>query len=654
LPRTIDIASGEASTPRTRPPAATDGQAGTADFARVISDRRVIAYTCLALLALLPGLAAWLLADRLQGTALGPPLADLGRVLVDIRFGSGLRFWLGVAGATAMGTMLLYPLRKMFGQRFRLFAIGGWFHLHIILGLLGPVLILYHANFGWGGVNANAALVLMLAIAASGIVGHFVYMRVSARFYVQKQQAAFHLSAFRADLESLDGMHVSVAALADRLEAFQAELLKPRQGIVASLKSSLQVEVRRSRYFRETAWIIAELGRERGWNEQQNELVRRRLGGHLRAFFSLARAAARRSIREQVWARWRLFHLPLFLIMAVATALHVIAVWDIDRPSAADVEPAESTPAPGPRKPQQVRQVVPPGKADTRAAVDARRPAAASGTIPARQPPAAQPPAPKQQVARPAPKAKPETQPAGAPPAILENAPQPPRPLPPEQVAKPQPAAPRPAPEAVLVSPEPIPRAIAEPLAPPKPAVLPQRAPEPPRQPIVTAEAPRIVVAPVEPPRPAQVQAQRPAPKAEPVAAPPPAPLAAEPRAAQLAPQRAEQPAPKPDHAPDAVSELQRRELEANPMGLGVRKPRSLAEQIALLKAQHFDHSRTRFPLTGKHVKVACESCHTRQLEGTPRECIACHKKDDIHRGRRPSCGSCHTTIDWRTRLPKR
>ena len=80
---------------------------------------------------------------------------------------------------------------------------------------------------------------------------------------------------------------------------------------------------------------------------------------------------------------------------------------------------------------------------------------------------------------------------------------------------------------------------------------------------------------------------------------------------------------------------------------LGGAKSRSLADRIAELKATRFDHGRTKFPLTGKHVKVACESCHTKTLENTANTCVACHKSDDPHRGRRPDCAACHTTNRW-------
>ena len=102
--------------------------------------------------------------------------------------------------------------------------------------------------------------------------------------------------------------------------------------------------------------------------------------------------------------------------------------------------------------------------------------------------------------------------------------------------------------------------------------------------------------------------------------------------------------------------EVQKR-LETKPMGLGAGFPRTLAEQITLLKSKmaskEFSHAEreTGFALTGKHTRVECTSCHTAPLrearQETTRQCVACHKKDDVHRGRRPDCASCHTTNRW-------
>lgn len=60
-----------------------------------------------------------------------------------------------------------------------------------------------------------------------------------------------------------------------------------------------------------------------------------------------------------------------------------------------------------------------------------------------------------------------------------------------------------------------------------------------------------------------------------------------------------------------------------------------------------FDHSRSIFPLTGKHVSVECTSCHKNDVfKGTPTNCAACHT--DVHLGQLgTTCAQCHTTDGW-------
>ena len=74
--------------------------------------------------------------------------------------------------------------------------------------------------------------------------------------------------------------------------------------------------------------------------------------------------------------------------------------------------------------------------------------------------------------------------------------------------------------------------------------------------------------------------------------------------------------------------------------------------------AKNFDHAKTRYPLTGLHIKVACEKCHKPDAPGgAPRyhdmkfaTCANCHV--DPHKGEfKKSCESCHATSGWKTLL---
>ena len=76
-----------------------------------------------------------------------------------------------------------------------------------------------------------------------------------------------------------------------------------------------------------------------------------------------------------------------------------------------------------------------------------------------------------------------------------------------------------------------------------------------------------------------------------------------------------------------------------------------------------FDHSQTRFALTGAHIKTTCAECHGPRKHQiykfksfADKFCIDCHK--DIHGGQFTNrlnttrCAECHTTENFKERLP--
>ncbi|MBK9098156.1 MAG: hypothetical protein IPM14_08605 [bacterium] len=68
-----------------------------------------------------------------------------------------------------------------------------------------------------------------------------------------------------------------------------------------------------------------------------------------------------------------------------------------------------------------------------------------------------------------------------------------------------------------------------------------------------------------------------------------------------------------------------------------------------------FDHALTAFPLTGKHITVDCQECHSTGYTGTPTDCYSCHQEDynttqdpnHVLKGYSTNCTECHTTNGW-------
>ncbi len=64
-----------------------------------------------------------------------------------------------------------------------------------------------------------------------------------------------------------------------------------------------------------------------------------------------------------------------------------------------------------------------------------------------------------------------------------------------------------------------------------------------------------------------------------------------------------------------------------------------------------FDHTKTHFALTGKHVQTTCKDCHANNVfKGVPTTCVGCHRKDDKqHHGKLgEKCEACHNAASWK------
>ena len=73
---------------------------------------------------------------------------------------TGLGYWLGIVGSLMMLVLLLYPLRKSARFLRSLGKVPTWFRSHMFLGIVGPMLIVFHSNFHAHSLNAVRRAVL--------------------------------------------------------------------------------------------------------------------------------------------------------------------------------------------------------------------------------------------------------------------------------------------------------------------------------------------------------------------------------------------------------------------------------------------------------------------------------------------------------------
>ena len=240
---------------------------------------------------------------------------------------SGVGYWLGVAGLSCVGVLLIYPLRKRI--RFLAFigSVPGWFHLHMTLGLLAPTLILFHAGFKTGSINALVALSSMLIVAGSGILGRMLYVRIHRGLTGKRAE----VRAMAADTGVLrETMVDGFAVVADISDELEATLHKPRANVFSAfayaLGASARISSARRRMLSALKRGAASVAIAGAVGSVATKRLRRDGSVLVTAYCRALKREAYLTFFERLFALWHIMHLPLFFLMLVAAAIHVVAV----------------------------------------------------------------------------------------------------------------------------------------------------------------------------------------------------------------------------------------------------------------------------------------------------------------------------------------
>ena len=247
---------------------------------------------------------------------------------------SGIGYWFGIIGGSMMLVLLIYPLRKRFRRWAVIGSVKSWFRIHMILGLAGPVIIIFHSGFKLGSFNSSVAFFCMLTVAISGLVGRKLYAGIHhglygskvryEEFYAGDNLASLLLRRAGVDrrehqTEVLPGgerrllsrrADTNDADIADEYEEIEEKLTNQHTGVNRSLA-----------FYRSMNSRIAKLRRQvasSNLNQESQELIYRRLKD-LRSICSLG-------TREILFSYWHILHLPLFIMLILSGLVHVAAV----------------------------------------------------------------------------------------------------------------------------------------------------------------------------------------------------------------------------------------------------------------------------------------------------------------------------------------
>jgi hypothetical protein len=249
-------------------------------------------------------------------------------VLVDPM--NGLGYWLGIVGASLMAALLLYPVRKRIRFLHRLGATKHWFRTHMVLGVLGPILILYHSNFQFGSFNSNVALLCTLIVAGSGLVGRYFYVKIYRDLDGHRTTLQDLIAKARITREEQARVSVLVPNLLERMSEFDGVVLTPPHGFLAGLLLPLKLAVTtRLARIRLTLYARSQLAMQakrspiiRAERKRLQKTTSRFIAQHLRQI----RRVAELGSYERLFSLWHVFHLPFFYILVVTALVHVLAV----------------------------------------------------------------------------------------------------------------------------------------------------------------------------------------------------------------------------------------------------------------------------------------------------------------------------------------
>jgi hypothetical protein len=266
----------------------------------------------LAGIALMIGLA-WLWVQATGYT----PASDFG-------------YWMGVTGGCTMLVVFLYPLRKRTTGLRAMGSIKPWFYAHMACGVLGPIVIIAHSGFHIGSVNAGVALVSMLLVAASGVIGRFIYVRIhhglsGAHWTLNELQTAVGASTEEVHSKLAFAPHVE-----QLLQQFRQSVREAPGGALNRTLAFVTLGLRARAVGRQCRdeLAIALKARAAGanWDRAKHRRALRKTMTLVEDYLDAVKRTSQFAVYERLFSLWHVLHVPFVWMLLLTVAAHVVAV----------------------------------------------------------------------------------------------------------------------------------------------------------------------------------------------------------------------------------------------------------------------------------------------------------------------------------------
>jgi hypothetical protein len=220
---------------------------------------------------------------------------------------------LGIAGSLLMITgMASYMARKRFRSWSRMGLLKHWLEVHIFLCTLGPILILFHTAFKFGGLVA-VSFWSMVAVFLSGIIGRFIYIQIPRSIEgrmlslnevreMKSDVAGIIKTSYNLDEESFN--HVT-ESIKKKVEIYHRNPVVRYLNRVANDSNSIK-SVRK---------VLKKLNLPKADYRKLIDLVKDDI--------NLNRKIERLDLMQNLFKYWHVAHLPFAMVMIIVMIIHV-------------------------------------------------------------------------------------------------------------------------------------------------------------------------------------------------------------------------------------------------------------------------------------------------------------------------------------------
>ncbi len=247
---------------------------------------------------------------------------------------------LGLIGGTMMLLLLLYPLRKRWTVLENLGFLPTWFKWHMVLGILGPLFIIFHSTYHvyipfihpTGSINAAVAMYCMLLVSGSGTFGRFFYTKIHHGLY-GRQATVNELHAEMEQTGDIKSMFGFAPHIEQQLQAFHDMAEKYGKetgyGFISFAKMGIRSAILSRRLPAELHQVMRVQGAEKHFSADQNKGMEKMFDEYkdkITAYLHAVRDAAQFHTYERLFSWWHIFHIPLVFMMVFSAIYHVYAV----------------------------------------------------------------------------------------------------------------------------------------------------------------------------------------------------------------------------------------------------------------------------------------------------------------------------------------